>query len=174
MSPETELKFAKRAIAQIAQMGGEHTRLLLEYIKLFSCKEAPLTLEQTYGILMEVDEFWKIYPAEAWQIAVQQLLEQRDILKTPFQDHKLLIDMMELIVNFENGDDNWTSIVNAIDPNSEDLPINTAPPPPPIVPPKSPDPPRKPRSEQQKAQADKYMKNMMSVLNQPPKYGKRP
>nr|WP_244772972.1 hypothetical protein [Alysiella crassa]UOP06192.1 hypothetical protein LVJ80_10200 [Alysiella crassa] len=160
---ETELKFAKRAIAQIAQMGGEHTRLLLEYIKLFSCKEAPLTLEQTYGILMEVDEFWKIYPADAWQIAVQHLLEQRESLNPPLENHALLIDMMELIVNFENSDDNWTSIVNAIDPNSEDLPINTAPPPPPIAPPKSPDPP--PRTEQQKAQAAKHIKNMRATLN---------
>ena len=61
---ETELKFAKRAIAQIAQMGGEHTRLLLEYIKLFSSKDKPLSLEETFEILVETANFWADYPAE--------------------------------------------------------------------------------------------------------------
>lgn len=143
---ETELKFAKRAIAKIAEMGGSDTRLVLDYLKLFSSKETPLSLEQTFEILCEVDEFWKTYPAEIWQKAVRKLLSDKvsGSLKTPLLNHDLLIDEMELLADLDRSDNDEI---------------------------KSPDPPR---TEQQKAHADKYMKNMMSVLNQPPKYGKRP
>lgn len=143
---ETELKFAKRAIAKIAEMGGADTRLVLDYLKLFSSKETPLSLEQTFEILCEVDEFWKTYPAEIWQKAVRKLLSDKvsGSLKTPLLNHDLLIDEMELLADLDRSDNDEI---------------------------KSPDPPR---TEQQKAQADKYMKNMMSVLNQPTKYGKRP
>lgn len=139
---ETELKFAKRAIAQIAQMGGEHTRLLLEYIKLFSCKEAPLTLEQTYGILMEVDEFWKTYPADVWQKAVNTLLAQQRAgsLHTPLTNHNALIDEMELLADFERDDE-------------PSKPIHQA---------TKPDPPTQfiPPTAEQKAQAAQYLQVM--------------
>ncbi|ULJ61036.1 hypothetical protein [Wielerella bovis] len=104
---ETELKFAKRAIAKIAQMGGADTRLVLDYLKLFSSKEHPLSLEQTFEILCEVDEFWKTYPAEIWQKAVQKLLANKvsGSLKTPLLNHDLLIDEMELLADFERDDE---------------------------------------------------------------------
>lgn len=140
---ETELKFAKRAIAKIAEMGGADTRLVLDYLKLFSSKETPLSLEQTFEILCEVDEFWKTYPAEIWQKAVRKLLADKvsGSLKTPLLNHDLLIDEMELLADFDNSDS------------------------PPQI--KSPDPPRpytKP-TEQQKAKADSYVQNMMSAIN---------
>lgn len=148
---ETELKFAKKAIAQIAQMGGEHTRLLLEYIKLFSCKEAPLTLAQTFDILVEVDEFWKTYPTDVWQKAVGKLLVQQrsGSLKTPLPNHDLLIDEMELLADFDDSDT------------------------PPQI--KSPDPPKKytPPTERQKAQAAHHIQNMMSAINQPKPFNLR-
>ncbi len=154
---ETELKFAKRAIAQIALMGGEHTQQVLAYIKLFSAPENPLSLEQTYEILLTVADFWATYPTEAWQIAIAHLLEQKQSgnLKTPLINHNLLIDMMETIANFEPDDK---------------TPINTAPPPPPpIAPPKSPDPPpaqaqRPSPTDEQKEQRHQQAASLMRML----------
>lgn len=142
---ETELKFAKRAIAKIAEMGGADTRLVLDYLKLFSSKETPLSLEQTFEILCEVDEFWKTYPADVWQKAVGKLLVQQrsGSLKTPLPNHDLLIDEMELLADFDDSDT------------------------PPQI--KSPDPPHKytKPTEQQKAQAASHVQNMKAALNKP-------
>ena len=108
---ETELKFAKRAIAQIAQMGGEHTRLLLEYIKLFSSKDKPLSLEETFEILVETANFWADYPAEFWQKAVQKLLSEKvsGSLKTPLDSHDLLLEELEIVQSFQNTESESTA-----------------------------------------------------------------
>lgn len=150
-----ELKFAKKAIAQIALMGGEHTQQVLAYIKLFSAPENPLSLEQTYEILLTVADFWATYPAHAWQIAIAHLIEQNQSgnLQTPLVNHNLLIDMMETVANFE--------------PDDDDTPINTAPPPPPIAPPKSPDPPPAQRpspTDEQKEQRHQQAASLMRML----------
>ncbi len=154
---ESELKFAKKAIAQIALMGGEHTQQVLAYIKLFSAPEQPLSLEQTYEILLTVADFWATYPAHAWQIAIAHLIEQNQSgnLETPLVNHNLLIDMMETVANFE--------------PDDDETPINTAPPPPPIAPPKSPDPPpaqaqRPSPTDEQKEQRHQQAKGLMKML----------
>lgn len=143
---ETELKFAKRAIAQIALMGGEHTQQLLAYIKLFSAPENPLSLEQTYEILLTVADFWATYPAQAWQIAVNKLLAQHrsGSLKTPLANHDVLIDEMEQVAQFTDHDT----------------------PPPPNIAPKSPDPPkRNKRTPEQEAIANQQLAQMYARLN---------
>lgn len=144
---ETELKFAKKAVAQVCQMFGENGKLLFEYIKLFSSKDKPLSLEETFEILVETANFWVDYPTEIWQKSVRKLLANKvsGSLKTPLLNHDLLIDEMELLADLDRSDNDEI---------------------------KSPDPPQ--RTEQQKAHAANHMQNMMSVLNQSPKYGKRP
>lgn len=155
---ETELKFAKKAIAQVCKMCGESGTLLLQYIQLFSSKDAPLSLESTFEILLEVNEFWVTYPADVWQKAVNKLLAQQrsGSLHTPLTNHNVLIDEMELLADFERND-----VVVASPPTypaTQLEPITQFPRPTP----------------QQKAHAASQVQNMRSVLNQPSKYGKRP
>lgn len=135
---EAELKFAKRAIAQIAQMGGQQTQLLLAYIKLFSALEQPLSLEQTYEILTEVNEFWANYPAQIWQVSVQKLLVQQrsGSLKMPLENHDALIAEMELAAQLP-----------------QPPPPNTHKPPQFVRP-----------TEQEKAHAARCVQNMMSAI----------
>lgn len=96
---EDELKFGKKAIQQMAELGGENTMLALEYIKLFSSKDKPLSFEQTFMILADTANFWLDYPADIWKASVLQLLalKRTNVLELPLQNHEELFKWIDFI-----------------------------------------------------------------------------
>lgn len=96
---EDELKFGKKAIQQMAELGGENTKLVLEYVKLFSSKDKPLSFEQIFMLLADTANFWLDYPADIWKASVLQLLalKRTNTLELPLQNHEELFKWIDFI-----------------------------------------------------------------------------
>lgn len=144
-----ELQQARAAIWELAKFGGQSTQLAMRYIGLFAPVNDKLEFADVYRLLREINGICLDCSAEHWQKAVQSVLDDKvsGSLKTPLQSHDILLERLAALGSDFFGDDD--------EPTA------------PSIPPKSPDPPRpytKP-TEQQKAKADSYVRNMMSAIN---------
>ena len=165
---EQELLNARKAIWKLAQMGGKHTELLMQYIGLFAENGERLSFERVHVLLHEVSEVWISSSCELTDFvtATSGLLQQHmeGKLKTPLQNHHLLLDALDVVKQFDDDEPSEEQFAEV----AQYLPT-----PAPVAPPKSPDPPpyHKPTAEQKQKrheQAQDLMKMLEAKLNSRP------
>lgn len=111
---EIELRYARAAIWEVAKMGGEYPKLVLQYIGWFAPVNDKLSFEQIYAHLIQVSEIWNDCTAEQWQCAIKQMLidKQAGSLKMPLTDHLILEDYLALFTDSQRQPENNTDPVS--------------------------------------------------------------
>nr|DAX46223.1 MAG TPA: Forkhead domain [Caudoviricetes sp.] len=92
----SELRYARSAIWMVAQMGGEHTTLLMQYIGWFAPPNGKLSFGEIYQHLTAVQAMFNDSTAAQWQAALRQMLTDKvaGSLKMPLSDHLTLEDYL--------------------------------------------------------------------------------
>lgn len=149
MNPETELRYARAVIWQVAQLGGESTKLAMQYIGWFAPINDKMSFEQIYEHLLQINEIWTDCTAEQWQAAIKQMLADKvsGSLKTPLTDHTLLEDYLALVQDSEKQPETPKSA----------YPANTR------LTPKPDPPPITPYTPEQKARAAERLQQMRGL-----------
>ena len=108
MNAETELRYARAAIWQVARLGGESTKLAMQYIGWFAPINDKMSFEHIYAHLLQINEIWTNCTAEQWQAAIRKMLDNKasGSLKMPLTDHALLEDYLALVQDSERQPEN--------------------------------------------------------------------
>lgn len=164
----SELRYARSAIWMVAQMGGEHTTLLMQYIGWFAPPNGKLSFGEIYQHLCAVQAMFNDSTAAQWQAALRQMLADKvaGSLKTPLTNHLALEDY--LAAASDGQPENETTWHAAPAPTSQ------TPSPPPhaassypegtrLMPKPDPPPAAAPPSAEQKARAHKLCQQMQQA-----------